>query len=302
MSYIFNITMYRKLIQQGKGAFTITLPRSWISTHNLTKEDVVELEEVESALVIEPIKKQSKKKSLRITLDEDSVEGYRNIIGSLYRQGFDEIIVTTKKEQFMKIEQAINSIFGLELFLLNNSTVQINTIYANEDTDVKKHVQRTIYSIKAMQEIIFNDISYEKYNNFSELTSIRGNILKQRDLISRIIKKEKLFSDEIFPYYTINQSLWSITRNYYHMYNELRGNEDLEIFEKVMLYSKEVFDKFEKKSSVEGKRHEKYLEVLNYLKEKIRKGSVIGAFSLSIVQELQLIESNLSLKVYCVQE
>ena len=86
--------MRRKLIKQGIGALTITLPKEWISQYNLEAGDEIEIDENNKNLLL-----IAEGKSGTLTKTEINIDGmdqfliWRYLI-SLYRLGYDEITLT----------------------------------------------------------------------------------------------------------------------------------------------------------------------------------------------------------------
>lgn len=289
--------MRRKLIKQGKGAYTITLPIEWIEKNELKEKDELEISEKDNDILIKTTENQSSQiKTAKLHLDLYTKESYRSIIGSLYRYGYDEIIITYKDSKVIPIlEKSINSLFGLELFFEESNRCKIKSIYTDEKTEIKLHIMRMIYAIKLMQNHILEDLRNQDISSKSQMQEIRNNILKQRDLILRIIKKQKLLDDKTFPYYTIALSLWSIARNYYHMYNNMRL-EDLEsvfLIEKTNKYFNDSFSKFEKMDeSILLSNHKQYNKIFDELKKSLTKSPIIS-FAMGVVIETQLGQSSI---------
>ncbi len=166
--------MIRKIIKQGRRAYTITLPKKWVEDNNLEAGEEINLEEIDNNIIIKPTKNNNKKiKKIKIYLDNSTKENYRSIIGSLYRNEYDEILIKLKeKKQILELEKAINSIFGLELFLINEENCVIKSIYDNESTNIKLHVIRIITAIKTLQKIIEKDLKKNNLKSQEEIKEI----------------------------------------------------------------------------------------------------------------------------------
>ncbi|PIN77380.1 hypothetical protein COV16_06875, partial [Candidatus Woesearchaeota archaeon CG10_big_fil_rev_8_21_14_0_10_34_8] len=53
--------MQRKLIKQGDGALTVTLPKKWTKEKNLEAHDIVDIDETEDGIVISAVGKKKEK-------------------------------------------------------------------------------------------------------------------------------------------------------------------------------------------------------------------------------------------------
>lgn len=291
--------VYRKIVKQGKGAFTVTLPKSWVLENNLEEGKQVNIVEVENDILISIDSSNKNLKKAKIKLEEHSKESFRSIIGSLYRAGFDEIEVEaiSSSHIFSNLEKAVNSIFGLELFFINENKFLIKCIYDNENTDIRMHVKRIIFSLQRMFEIVISNLGANKFTSFEDINHLNNNILKQRDLILRIIKKKKLFDDNYFPYYTITLSLWGITRNLTHLYKML-DNKDFEyvnILVKTKDYFNMTYNNINKLriKDIDNKYH-KYSKILKLISSDMKKTN-ISTFCYHIMQEIQLADSYIML-------
>lgn len=287
--------MRRKLVRQGKGALTLSLPKKWIEFNELNAGDEVIVEDRENNLLLT---NESKPKisETRIHLDHLSVAAYRSLLGGLYRGGFDKIHVDfDDKRVISNLEKAVNSIYGFEVFYVSEKSCVVRSIYSAEKTDIKSHINRIIYTIETMQQMIVEDISRGRYNSKEELLQLRNNVLKQRDLIVRIIKKKKLLGNDVFPYYTISLSLWGVARNYYHMYNDLEGMHDISFLEKTNEYFRRSFGNLGSVSMKEYlARHERYSKIYSECKE-LMGSDRIASYCMNIITQVQLTDSSIYL-------
>ncbi len=290
--------MRRKLIKQGQGALTISLPKKWTDFNELHAGDDLILEEDMNNLVL---KTNNQKKILEaeISLSLHSPAAYRSIIGGLYRGGYDVIKVNfSDKKVIPNLEKAVSTLYGFEVFYSDKEGCIIRSIYDSENTDVEAHVRRMIFAIKTMQSIITRDISKGISVSDEELLQLRNNILKQRDLIVRIIKKQKLLSNDIFPYYTISLSLWGIARNYFHLYKDTEGKQNTKLLEHTNKYFE---DSFKKIASLSGKdfliRNERYAEIYDKCKKALLKDKT-ASYCMAIVLQIQLSDSSIYLLNY----
>ncbi|MEK6868436.1 MAG: hypothetical protein AABX98_06450, partial [Nanoarchaeota archaeon] len=105
--------MKRKLIKQGAGGFTVTLPINWIREHNLKQSDEVESEETEEGILISSgIKK--KEKSIELDITKYDKRMLLNLLNQSYRLGYDTIRVQyNTQEQATWIEEMTATLLGL---------------------------------------------------------------------------------------------------------------------------------------------------------------------------------------------
>jgi phosphate uptake regulator len=292
--------MRRKLIRQGEGTITISLPKNWVSENKLKKGNEVELEERNNEIIVRA-EKVNRKNTASIKLGKESSDTYRSIIGGLYRGGYDEIeIELIEKEGIANIEKAINSLYGFEVFYVSNNRCIVRSIYDSEKIDIKSHVLRIIHTIKTIQGIVVEDLEKGKLDSKKEVYELRNNVLKQRDLIMRVIKKERLLGNEVFPYYTIVLSLWGVTRNYYHLYKNLvKGDKRyMGLLRETNDYFNRSFERMDNLSTQDFlRRHKRYSKAYNKVLERVEESKILS-FCLQIITEVQLSDSSIYLLNY----
>ena len=289
--------MRRKLVKQGKGALTVSLPSKWTKLHNLKAGKEITFREDDQTLIIDTKEDEDIKKT-SILLEPDTPETYRSLIGGLYRGGYDEVRVKfSDPNNISELQAAVNSLYGYEIFEISNNTCFIKNIYKGTATEIKSHILRMIHTIKTMQDIILVDLGKNKSDN--EIKELRNNILKQRDIIIRLIHKQKLVSNRHLPYYTISLSLWSVARNYYILHNNLRIKplrHDMLLIKDTIEYFSKSFEKLKLNVPDFVARNERYKMIR---KEAIslmhNKPSIIASHCLNIIISIQLADSSLYL-------
>src|SRR3989339_831343 len=105
--------MKRKLIKQGLGGYTVTVPISWVRKHSLDSDREVVVVEEEGKIIIsaDDIQKQQKEMTLEIS-NQDEMH-IRTALSSAYRRGFDKILLTSShKIPFVEINSIVDSLLG----------------------------------------------------------------------------------------------------------------------------------------------------------------------------------------------
>ena len=144
------------------------------------------------------------------------------MLGGLYRGGYDEIKIIYNESRILPtLQGAVDSFYGFEIFDISDKSCMIKSVYNEEGTEIQSHISRMMHIIKTMQGIVVEDIKSGKFNSRDQLFQFRVNVLKQRDIISRIIQRQKLFDDAHFPYYRVALALWTCARNYYLLYKHI---------------------------------------------------------------------------------
>ncbi len=289
--------MRRKIVQQGKGALTVTIPRKWADKFNIKSGDDIFLREDDRCIIIDP-NEASEIKKTSITLEPDTPETYRSLIGGLYRGGYDEIRVKlSESSNIAQLQKAVDSLYGFEIFDITGKSCTIKNICMGTATDIKSHIIKSIHIIKTMQDTIISNIKIR--DNIEEVKEYRNNILKQRDIVIRLIHKEKLISNSHLPFYTISLSLWGVARNYYIMYSNLKAapeDSDIAILKDTMEYFNLSFSKLSLQVKDFVERNEYYKNIRKKAINHLNKNpSLVISHCLSITLSIQLADSSLYL-------
>ncbi len=87
--------MRRKIIKQGKGGYTIYLPKKWVDERGIKRGDEINLE-IDNGKIIIDSETHPESKSISIEITYNSM--LRSVIGVVYRVGYNKIILDLKQE------------------------------------------------------------------------------------------------------------------------------------------------------------------------------------------------------------
>jgi phosphate uptake regulator len=165
--------MQRKIIKQGNGSYTITLPAKWIKEQHISDEVTVTMSD--ATLVIKNPLLQTKK---TITFDATNFSkiNVRQYLSGLYRDGFEEIVIMHVDTTIAKeIKSCVKNFIELDIISQNNTTY---TLAMLSEPDPKQFpvIFRKLFQIIAQscehleqgsfQEVIELTEQYRKYDNF----------------------------------------------------------------------------------------------------------------------------------------
>lgn len=286
--------MKRKIVKQGNGGFTVTLPVKWVREQELKAGDEIDFSEEEKNLVLSPAATTKKPKLIVITLEPGEYNQYRSLIGGLYRAGYDQIKVQFTNAKVLPIlQEVIDSLYGFEVLEIGKNSCIIHSIYREETPEIESHIQKMINIIGTMQNIIMDDTKNGQFESEAQLTQFRNNILKQRDLIARVILQQKLLDNKHFPYYLLSFNLWNIARNYYDLYLALEkkkqmSKKQIEVLSKVNKFTHQFLHTLKEGNHATADMHYRKLaaEVRQELMDS-EKNALITAYSLNILMAVQ---------------
>ncbi len=298
--------MKRTLIKQGGAGLTFYVPKKWVDQKGLKAGDEVEVLLEEDKLIIYPgvVKKVPKK--VEITIGQENYNVYRSLIGGLYRAGYDEVkVYFSDRKIISELQKTVDSLYGLEIFDVDDKSCIIRCVYVEELTELLSHVNKCLHIIKTMQTIITEDIENKKFVSKEELFQFRNTVLKQRDIVSRVIVQNKLIGNQDFPCYMLSFLLWIIARNYYNLYEGIRtqyvvSKEEFSYFQKTNAFFSDLFKDWTTRRHELSKKHNDYRVLITHGIQllKTKKGSLVVSYCMNILMTLQSCSSHILIRNY----
>ena len=265
--------MKRKLIKQGGGGCVVYVPKKWLDFHNLKAGDELNIEEEENGLLLNSHKKESNIKRITVPLP-DKEENYYSFLGALYRAGYDEIRLQYSNSKVISIvERNLNKFYGFELFDITDKYCIVKNIFQVKDYEIKQYFKKMIHMMNTIHSLVLQDIKIKKFNSGHELEDMRSNLLKQRNLIQRIITKHKLLDNSNFPFLRIANYIWDVSRNYSYFYKQLSkekkiSKESVDLLEGINVYFRETFTNIDKHDFTKARRtFENLYSIMSRLKK-----------------------------------
>jgi phosphate uptake regulator len=167
ISYIIYINnMNRRIIEQGKGAFTVTLPITWVREHSLKGGDEVTLTQLEQGLLI---RTHAKLKSKSLTIDNQKLTKRisRVHMNAAYAGGYDEITL------LKKIDSAdLYQNMGFAIMQASDTYI-VKDISGVTTTDIHDIFKRVFQMVLAFFTESYEDMFIHNLKN--------QNLLRERD-------------------------------------------------------------------------------------------------------------------------
>lgn len=224
--------MKRKVIKQGLGGFTIYLPKKWVNFVELKAGDELDVKENGKTLIIEA-DKSTVLEDRQVEINLDSVKrnfDKRSLLGALYKLGYDTIILNYNELDMKVVKEISSDLYGFEILKLETNYCVFKNIIQTTNVNLDESYRKIIFSIKQIQTQIIKNIENDSHS-LDTIEVYRKNILKLRDLIMRIISKEKLVDPKNMALYSIVSELWLITKRYIsiqkYLINEVLENQKM---------------------------------------------------------------------------
>lgn len=184
--------MKRKLVKQGQGALTITLPKEWINKKKLEAGSYVEVVNEEGTLKISTNRIETKKKSFNVEKPDRVL--LRTIISSYYRRGFDLKLEFKEKLPLAMIQNVTENLYGLEIEEINEHSCTLKQISTEKQKSENLICKLLYYTIEMFEAIVSR-------SKEADINALRKNVFKMRDYTLRIIVVED--SKLAFELYTL---------------------------------------------------------------------------------------------------
>jgi phosphate uptake regulator len=134
--------MDRKLILQGKQAYTVALPISWIRKHDLKPKDAVQIEEEGDDLIVSS-KLKGKSESVEVNVIGNTRLEAMLKIESKYIQGYDEIKI--KHDNLPLIREISQSLMGMVIEDYKKDYCVLKSIVNSAEDNIRNIILKTIF-------------------------------------------------------------------------------------------------------------------------------------------------------------
>ena len=208
--------MERKLIVQGKGGYTIYLPKKWVDKKKLKAGDTINIVEKDTSLIVGSAVKG--KKQAVVELTNENKRDIGPILTHLYRRGFDSITVKGIDAKSLKeVKETTSNLLGFELTEKDDSYCTLENISEPTEAKYDAMLRRVFLIIKETQNIMLNDFENGLFKSMAEINDFR----KQQDkfilFCRRILVKEKYEKDPMLEWELLT-FLMHIEHAYYYLY------------------------------------------------------------------------------------
>jgi phosphate uptake regulator len=185
--------MKRKLVHQGNGALTLTLPYSWIQKNNLKKGDYLDLTESGKDLILssDAVKLN---KSYEINISQDK-PFFKRYLRTCYVLGYDSIILSTDSIlPLSQLKEALSSLIGYEVTEQTAKKCVVSMVALPHDENFDTILKRIFFMIESMLNDIISAIQSKNLKPLQEIAYMEGSINTFVDFCLRILNK-KGYSD-----------------------------------------------------------------------------------------------------------
>ncbi len=212
--------MQRKVIKQGNGSYTITLPKKWVEENGISQKNVLDFEYQDNKLLIASGEFTQVGKSTKIKVVGELETSIRTQIVNLYRTGFDKISIEySSQSQFFVIQKILQKkLIGFEMSKSDEKNCVIENITEPSSDKFETILLKFVYSIQVHVKSV---IQYAKKKSYDDFENMQNQIQKYENFLKRVISKEKYFQSSSL-YWIFLTLLLHAQRELYHLLKEKR--------------------------------------------------------------------------------
>ncbi|MCB9358545.1 phosphate uptake regulator PhoU [Candidatus Woesearchaeota archaeon] len=240
----------RKLVKQGNGALTLTLPFNWLSQNNLEKGDYLNLTEAGSDLILS-VEGEKSGKEYEILISNDR-PFFKRYLRSCYVLGYDKITLSSSHLlPIALIKKAISSLIGYEIIEQSSKRCIVAVVALPSDENFDSVLKRIFFMVESMLNEIIGSLK-DPNSNLKDIAEMEESINTFVDFCLRILNKKGYSNFHKTPYlYQILSNLevcGDALRDFclYHMKSEKDVEKTIHILNDIYKYMSSIRSLFYK--------------------------------------------------------
>ena len=226
------IKIKRKVVQHGPSTLIVSLPSAWAKKNNIKKGDELDVEEKGDEIIINHAKKNPGIEKISYDLTGMNDRVIRWLLSSMHKSGFDEIEITYKKPDVIRIvHELIRDLFMG--FIISEQTEKrciLKSITQDNGSEYDTTLRRAFLVTIAMGKSCLEVIKEEHLQNLKDLISLEESNNQLTNFCERILNKTLCQKDyRIGLLYVIPWNLEKICDNYKYICEFLSEEENDEV-------------------------------------------------------------------------
>lgn len=245
--------MKRKVIKQGNGTLTITLPKKWTEQVGLKGGDEIVLDEKEGSLAIST-KETTSKSSYEVNIGSFERLG-RRYLTALYREGYDEIEIKYDNPLYINSVQATlnEQMIGFEITNRFKNSCLIKDFSGGGENEFEKSLRRCWLLLLEISDETLESIKNKDYSVLKEMHMKDREINKFSNYCIRLALKLNKFSHKkTAHYFHFLRNLEELGDEYQNLsvgiaeHNLKVNNEEIKLIEENNRHLREFYELFYK--------------------------------------------------------
>lgn len=182
--------MKRKIIKQGNGTLTLTLPKEWTKKIGLSGKEEIEVVEQGKELLLSPLTHFEEKK-IKVDVSKLNPTLVSWYIYSIYTRGYEEIELYFDNPKIgLKVEESLSKDYlGFEVIEHKKNRCLIKRLSSDLDEEFDKTLKRVFMIISYMGNSIIEYYNKGKIENIEELLHLETNTNRLTNFCERVLNK-----------------------------------------------------------------------------------------------------------------
>ncbi|MBI2662623.1 hypothetical protein HYX11_04150 [Candidatus Woesearchaeota archaeon] len=210
--------MKRKLIGQGAGGITVTLPINWVRNYSLIPGAEVDVSEIDEGVLISAVKNK-KEKIITLDLKDYDQRMILNFLNQSYRLGYDTLNLTYSSEAQYQIilETTKETLLGFEIVEHKKNNCILQNISEPDPEKFAIILKKLFLQLIDLSEKVTEDFKTNKLS-LHDLDETKSQIDKLTNYCRRTILRTPSREIKSILLYSIISQLSLVNHAYYYMY------------------------------------------------------------------------------------
>jgi phosphate uptake regulator len=181
--------MERKLVKQGNGALTITLPYLWIEKNNLQRGDYVNLTESGKDLFLSS-RKGIIDSEAEIRISEET-PFFKRYLRTSYILGHNKIVLVSDSAlPYSQIKEAISDLLGYEIIEQSAKRCVISVMAEEANESLEATLRRIFFMVGSQMTDIITSLEENKLSDLASISEAESSVNRLVDFSLRILNKK----------------------------------------------------------------------------------------------------------------
>lgn len=243
--------MKRKVIKQGAGTLTMSLPNSWVKMFKIKAGDEINVMQ-EGKILLISTKEVFKSKKSELDFSGFNPSMIWIYLNNIYVRGDDEVRLHFDNPKIMnEISRATNNFIGFDIIEQGKNYCVLKDLSGTTDTSLDMILRRVFLLILSIAEEGVDMLKKKNIKTINEVLADRDHdVNKLVNFYLRTLNKKGLADfQETMHYYGVINLLEHLGDEYSRMYTELEkpvNPESIKLFEDTVKLTREFYNLFYK--------------------------------------------------------
>lgn len=262
--------MKRKVIKQGNGTLTITLPKGWTKNVGLKGGDEIDVDDSGKGLMINTDAAATDKR-IDIELESNNKIYVQQILRNIYLSGYDEVYVRFfDLSSIACISREIDDLLGYQIIEQSKDSCLIKNLSPVVDEQFSALLRRIFLLNQNLSKILIEDLKEGRLKSSESVKEISRTIYRFANYCRRTITKKMIFDDyEGMRMYILITKMMTYSNDIRYIYERMLGRKKLNLSKECLDYVKKVCDYYDMFYNLYYDRNLKEIHKISVIKNEL---------------------------------